>query len=118
MSKSKVSIHNLKVYGYHGCLPEEAVIGTNYKIDMDIWIDFTEAAINDDLSKTADYVTIAGIVKEEMSIRSKLIEQVARRIIDKTRKAYPQAEKIAITLYKINPPAEADLECVSVSLEG
>lgn len=114
----KVSIHQLKCYAYHGCLPEEAVIGTNYSIDMDVWLDFTQAAEHDDLSKTADYVILARIIQEEMAVRSKLIEQVAKRIIDRCRASYPEVEKIAITIHKINPPAQADLTSVSVYLEG
>lgn len=113
-----VSINNLKVYAYHGCLPEEAMVGTNYRIDMDIHIDFEQAAIEDNLDLTADYVVIAQLIKEEMAVRSKLIETVARRIILRTRETYPKAEKIKITIYKINPPAEADLHSVSVSMEG
>lgn len=112
-----VSLHNLRVYAYHGCLPEEAVVGCNYSIDIDIFTDFTEAAIADDLKKTIDYVIIAQIVKKEMAIRAKLIENVALRIINKIKQTYPQAEKVRLRLHKINPPANADIEAVSVCIE-
>lgn len=113
-----VSIHGLAVYGYHGCLEEEAIVGTQFKIDIDVEYDFTEAAKNDDLSKTVDYVQLAKIAQEEIAIRSKLIEQVIDRIMQRIKKAYPRAGKIKITLHKLNPPAEAVLSSVSVSLEG
>ncbi|MFI5205156.1 MAG: dihydroneopterin aldolase [Flavobacteriales bacterium] len=113
-----VSVHNLKLYGYHGCLPEEAVIGTNYRIDVDVYVDFSEAAVKDDLTKTVDYVVINRLVKEEMAIRSNLIEQVGHRIIKRIRGEYPKAEKVWIRLYKMNPPANGDIESVSVTLEG
>jgi 7,8-dihydroneopterin aldolase/epimerase/oxygenase len=115
---SIVSIHNMRVYAYHGCLPEEEKVGTEYRIDMDIHIDFLQAAKDDDLSKTADYVEVAQIIHQEMAIRSKLIETVAQRIINRTRALYPASKNIRITLYKINPPAQANLESVSVTLEG
>lgn len=113
-----VSIHNVRLYGYHGCLPEEAIIGTNYRIDVEVHIDFSEAAVEDDLSKTADYVVINAILKEEMAKRSKLIEQVVHRMVKRIREAYPQSEKVRVQLYKINPPAGAELDAVSVTLEG
>lgn len=112
-----VSIHNLKVYGYHGCLPEEEVIGTNYHIDVDVYTDFSEAAETDNLSKTIDYVVIASIVKEEMAVRAKLIENVCHRIISRIKKKYPSAQKARVTLHKISPPAGVFLESVSVTIE-
>lgn len=112
-----VSIHELKVFAYHGCLPEEAVIGTDYKIDIDVYTDFSEAAKNDDLSKTIDYVVIAAIVKEEMAIRAKLIETVCQRIILRIKSTYPKVQKVKVVLFKINPPAGANLQSVSVTIE-
>jgi dihydroneopterin aldolase len=113
-----VSIHNLKLYGYHGCLPEEAVIGTNYRIDVEVHVDFSEAAATDDLTKTVDYVVLNKLLKEEMAIRSNLIEHVVQRMIKRIRATYPQAGKVWIRLHKINPPANGDIESVSVTLEG
>lgn len=115
MSK-KVSIHKLAVYGYHGCLPEEAIIGTNYLIDIDVEFDFKSAAETDDLTKTVDYVVMARLVKEEMAIRANLIENVVERIHARIRKEYPLSGKITVTLSKMNPPAEAELERVSVTI--
>ena len=111
-----VSIHNLRIYGYHGCLPEEAVIGTNYRLDIHVHVDFNQAAETDNLELTVDYVVINKIVKEQMAIRSNLIEAVCKRIINKIKERYPAAEKVEVTLAKINPPANGDIESVSVTL--
>lgn len=113
-----VSIQNLKVYAYHGCLPEEAVIGTQYKLDIDVDTSFEKAWTTDDLQHAIDYVEITRIVKEQMAIRNNLIETVVHRIVVAIRQRYPQAEKIKVRLYKLNPPAKGDLDSVSVYLEG
>jgi dihydroneopterin aldolase len=113
-----VSIHDLKVYGYHGCLPEEAVIGTMFKFDIDVETNFTKAYETDELKYAVDYVEIVRIVKEQMAIRNNLIETVVKRVVDKIRERYPDAAKVKVRLYKMNPPAGGDLECVSVTLEG
>jgi dihydroneopterin aldolase len=112
----KVSVHNLSLYGYHGCLPEEAIIGTNYLIDIDVEFDFSSAAKSDDLLQTVDYVVMAKLVKEEMAIRANLIENVVQRIHKRLRNEYPKSGLITVTLSKLNPPAEAELEKVSVTI--
>jgi dihydroneopterin aldolase len=112
----KVSIHNLSVYGYHGCLPEEAIIGTNYLIDIDVELDFSSAAKSDNLTQTVDYVVVAKLVREEMAIRANLIENVVKRIHERIRLEYPKSGLISVTLSKMNPPAEAELERVSVTI--
>jgi dihydroneopterin aldolase len=113
-----VSVHDLRVYGYHGCLPEEAVIGTTFTFNIDVETDFEKAYTTDDLQYAVDYVEIARIVKEQMAIRSNLIETVVKRVVDQIRARYPEAGKIKVQLFKMNPPANGDLEAVSVTLEG
>jgi dihydroneopterin aldolase len=53
-----------------------------------------------------------------MAIRSKLIENVAYRIIQGIRKHYPGAKNIRVVIHKHNAPAGADMKTVSVTLEG
>lgn len=106
----------MKVYGFHGCLPEEAKIGTQYQIDVDIEFDFEKASLSDDLHKTVDYVIIAKIVQDEMVIRAKLIENVVKRIHNAIKKAYPHSGIVTVKLSKYNPPAGAELHSVSVTI--
>lgn len=113
-----VSVHDLRVYGYHGCLPEEAVIGTTFKFNIDVETNFEKAYSTDDLQYAVDYVEIVRLVKEQMAIRSNLIETVVKRVVDKIRERYPDAGRIRVQLFKLNPPANGDLEAVSVTLEG
>ena len=53
-----------------------------------------------------------------MAIRNNLIETVVKRVVTKIRERYPDAGKIKVQLFKMNPPADADLESVSVTFEG
>ena len=76
-----VEINGIKLYAFHGCLPEETKIGGNYLVDVSVVTNFTEAATEDNLLKTVDYVVINKIVAEEMNIPSKLIEAVGQRIV-------------------------------------
>ena len=78
-----IKVNNIKLYAYHGCLDEEAKIGSEYRVDVAIKADLKKSAKTDDLIDTVDYVHLNHIVKEEMDIRSKLLEEVAHRILDR-----------------------------------
>ena len=78
-----IRVKNIVCYAYHGCMSEEASVGQQYLVDVEIRLDFSEAAKKDDLNKTIDYCDINRIVEEEMAIRSKLIEHVGQRILNR-----------------------------------
>ncbi len=111
-----VSIEGIKLFAYHGCLEEEALIGRHYTVDVHVETDFTDAANNDDLTKTIDYVTINSIVQEEMAIRSKLIEAVAGRIIKRIRQEFNSVYGTTVCIKKMSPPVSGDVEWVSVTI--
>ena len=111
---NKIIVEGISIYSYHGCLEEEAKIGSNYTVDVIIETDFTDAAKADDLSKTIDYVIIFNIVKVQMAIRSKLIESVGQRIIDELKKRFGALKKVEVKISKLNPPMNANVEKVSI----
>lgn len=111
---AQILIEGIKLYAYHGCLKEEAIIGGNYIVDVIIEADLGRPSSSDKLKDTIDYVTVFEIVKGEMAIRSKLIEHVAKRISDKLKKKFPKAESIQVKVTKLNPPIPGEVEKVSV----
>lgn len=112
-----ISVEGIKLYGYHGCLPEEGKIGGHYVVDVYLTTDFTEAAREDDLNKTIDYCTIFEISKKHMAQRSKLIEQVAGRIHQEIRNTFPQLLSLHVKLTKLNPPMNGNVDKVSVEIK-
>ncbi|HEA28527.1 MAG TPA: dihydroneopterin aldolase [Leeuwenhoekiella sp.] len=111
-----IRLNNIKVYAYHGCLVEEGQIGSDYRVDLKVWADLTEAAITDRLEDTVDYVHLNIIVKEEMAIRSKLLEEVCRRILSRSFNEIPMINKARVRVSKLNPPINGDVRAVSVEL--
>ena len=111
-----VRVDNIRLYAYHGCLEEEALIGSDYRVDVAVKANLQKAAGSDRLGDTVDYVHIHSIVKEEMAIRSKLLEHVGKRILDRIFKELPTVKKASVTVSKINPPIGGDVEAVSVKL--
>jgi dihydroneopterin aldolase len=113
----KVKLSNIKAYGHHGCLQEEAIIGSDYRVDLEVVADLTKASQSDNLLDTVDYVHLNRIVKEEMKIRAKLLEHVAKRIVDRVFSELAMVEEIKISVSKINPPIGGDVEMVSINLQ-
>ena len=116
--KHKIEVNGIKLYAFHGCLEEEARIGGHYVVDVTISTDFSLAAETDDLSKTVDYVAVNAIVKEEMEIRSKLIEHVGQRIINRLKQELPSIETVQVKVTKLSPPINGDVDSVAISIEG
>lgn len=114
--KHTIEVNDIKVYAFHGCLEEEAKIGGHYSVDVRVITDFTEAAIKDELNLTVDYVVINQIVKEEMAIRSKLIEQVGQRIYDRIR-LLNGVIKQCVKIIKHSPPINGDVKNVAIIIE-
>ncbi len=112
-----IKVNKIKVYAYHGCLPEEGIIGGTYEVNVVLHTNFIEAAKTDDLTKTIDYVLVNKIVEEEMAIRSKLIEQVGLRILNRFENELNNLQKSQIEIVKISPPINGDVESVSIILE-
>ena len=113
-----IEINGIKLYAYHGCLPEEGKVGGNYIIDVSLKTDFSSAAISDKLDETIDYVAVNLIVKEEMAVRSKLIEHVGQRIINRIRTDIKGIYSMSIRVTKVCPPINGDVDNVAIIIEG
>ena len=111
-----IQVNNIKLYAYHGCLEEEAKIGSWYRVAVEVKADLKKSAKTDNLKDTVDYVHLNLIVKEEMAIRSKLLEEVAQRILDRFFKEIPLIKKAKIEVAKINPPIGGNVEEVVIIL--
>ena len=112
----KIKINNIRVHAWHGCLPEESIIGSDYRVDLVVTTDLSKPSETDRLKDTVDYVLLNNIVKEEMSIKSKLLEHVAKRILDRIFSEAPEVTTSEISVSKINPPIGGDVESVTVVL--
>ncbi|NER09940.1 dihydroneopterin aldolase [Muriicola jejuensis] len=109
-----ITLENIRLYAYHGCLEEETLIGSDYRVDVEVEARLEKAAISDELGDTADYVTMHRIVKEEMKIPSKLLEHVARRIALRILEEIPMVQGGNVKVAKINPPIGGDVASVSM----
>ena len=115
--KSKIFIEDLKIYAYHGVLPEENIIGTYYIVNLELHADLWKSTESDDLNDTISYADINDIIHEEMKISSQLLEHVAGRIINKINEHFPSISYLKIRITKTNPPMKGEMKGASVEFE-
>ena len=118
MTENRIEVNGMRVWAHHGCMEEEAIIGQEYRIDVTIWADLGPSAATDDLDKTVDYVDVYRIVKREMGVRSKLVEQVCDRIVKGLRAELPLAQSVEVKVTKFQPPISGDCDHISVVMQG
>ena len=111
-----IKVENIRVYAFHGCLKEETKIGSDYRVDLEVKADLQASALSDELKDTVDYVLLNNIVKEEMQQPSKLLETVAKRILNRIFKDDTLVEKATISVSKLNPPIGGDVEMVTIKM--
>ena len=109
-----IKLTNIRTFSFHGCLEEEAKIGSDYSVNLTIKTNLKPSAQTDELTDTVDYVDLNRIVVEEMAIRAKLLEHVAQRIIDRVLKELQMVTKIEVEVTKLNPPIGGDVEGVTI----
>ena len=112
-----IRLKNIKIYAFHGCLIEEGQIGSDYLVNLSVKADLQNAANTDMLSDTVDYVMLQNIVREEMAVRAKLLEHVAKRIINSIFERIEMVNEVKVSVAKRNPPIGGDVTEVSVTMQ-
>jgi dihydroneopterin aldolase len=112
----EISLKNIRLYSNHGCLPEEELIGSEYRVDLKVLTDISLAAITDNLGDAVDYVRLQELVSEEVKKRSALLESVVYRLCNRIMKEMPNVSKVDLCLSKINPPINGEVESVSLRI--
>ena len=112
-----ITVEGIRVFAYHGHLPEEAVLGGHFIVSVWVTADTSEVEKTDNLNDAVDYVKIIAIVKEKMSIRADMIEVPTKRIVAAILRLN-KVQKVKVEVEKIQPPIDATFDKISVTTEG
>jgi len=115
---SKIFLENVKIYAYHGVLPEEKIIGTYFIVNVELHADLWKSVGTDDLNDTINYAKINEIIHQQMEIPSELMEHVAGRILKNIKVAFPQISFVKVRITKTSPPMKGEMDGVSVEIEN
>ncbi len=113
-----IHIEGMEFFAFHGLLDEEQKIGNRFIVEIKIDSDFSQAAINDDIKETVNYAEVHELVKKEMSVPSRLIEHVAKRIQNAVMNNIAGINHLEVKVIKLRPPINGIMEKVSVTLNS
>ena len=112
-----IGLEGMEFYAYHGVYEEERKIGGKYIVDVLVYTNAKEAELHDDLNGTVNYEQIYKVVEQNMQQPVKLIERLARKIMDDIRLFVVKEDTIRIKIRKLNPPLGAKVEASVVEME-
>lgn len=100
----KIILSGMEFKAYHGVMEAERLLGNTFRVDLEASLDLSKAAASDALEDTVNYAEIYAIVAREMAIPSKLLENVAGRILEAVKAAFPEIAAMKVVVSKKNPP--------------
>lgn len=116
MTESQLTLSGMRFHAYHGCLPEEAVRGGEYRVDFSCPVDTAAASSEDNLGDTLDYAQIYAAVQSVMGRRVNLIETLAENIVREIAEKFPWLETFTLSVSKIDPPVGGPCEAATVTI--
>lgn len=99
-----IALEGLEFFAYHGYYDEEQKVGNKYAVDITVKANLKSAATKDALDQTVNYEALYEVVKEEMQIRSRLLEHIGHNIIQTVFQKFPAVKWVEISISKFNPP--------------
>ena len=117
MSADRIGVARIAVFGRHGVLPEEAVLGQRFYISIDARLDLAPAGRSDDVAHTVSYADLTEIaVMIATERRFNLIEALAETIAATILERHAMVEAITIRIDKPSAPVPAILDGVNVEI--
>ena len=112
-----ISVRNLKVYAYHGVLPEEKQQGQFFYLDIDLFGDFLIPCLTDKVEDTVNYDEVCTCACKAMTEQSfDLIERAAQVVCDAILREFDKVSEVGITLKKPHAPVKCDIEYAAVTI--
>ena len=117
LESSYIYLDNVRFNAYHGVLEQERKTGGDFLVSLRVGFPIEKAMCSDDVSDTLNYAALYEMVKKEITVPSKLLENVAYRICKKMTEAYPEIESVELKITKKNPPMGADCDGAGVEMK-
>jgi dihydroneopterin aldolase len=112
-----IGLEGMEFYAFHGVYEEERKIQGKFIVDVLVHTNAKDAELHDDLNGTVNYEQIYKAVEQNMQQPVKLIEHLARKIMDDMRLFVVKDDTIRIKIRKLNPPLGAKVEASVVEIE-
>lgn len=113
----KITLSNMKFFGFHGCAEFEKRNGQIFEADAEIEMDLKTAGQTDGLNDSINYADIFEKIKHVMeNERYNLLERVAQRVADQVLQD-PRVNSVTVRIRKPGVPLPGMLDCVQVEIQ-
>jgi len=109
-----IQIENMEFYSFHGHFKEERIVGNKFIVDLTIETEMKVPMKSDNLADAINYQRVYEIVKQQMEMKSHLLEHIAGRILDAIYDEMGGIIKATVKVSKMNPPMGGKIGSVSV----
>ncbi len=111
-----IKLEDIEIFAYHGCLEEEQNKGNWFLVNLSLETNMEIASLTDQISDALNYQKVYELVIQVMEIRSHLLENVSKRLLDALFNRFEKLEHATVKVSKMNPPVGGKMKCVSVEL--
>lgn len=111
-----IKIEEMEFYSFHGHFREERIVGNKFLVDLILETDMKVPAESDNLKDAVNYQRAYEIIKQQMEIKSYLLEHIAGRILDALYSEMSGIQKATVKVSKLNPPMGGKIGSVSVTM--
>ncbi|MCL5033757.1 MAG: dihydroneopterin aldolase [Bacteroidetes bacterium] len=118
MKDQCIRLNNATFYAYHGVLTNEQVSGGKFEVDVEMFGDFTQAALSDRLKETVDYQKVYKSIKElVIEKRFYLIESLGTQIADSILNNFSLLNRVVVKVRKHTPQVGGVVDFVEFETE-
>ncbi len=111
-----IKLEDIELYAYHGCYEKELTTGNWFLVNLELETNMEIPSNTDNIDDALNYQVVYELVNEVMEIRSHLLENVSKRILDALFTRFSQLDNATVKVSKLNPPVGGQVKCVSVEL--
>lgn len=111
-----ITINGLKIFAHHGVCEQERKVGNDFIVDAVINYDARRALDSDAIEHAVNYADVIKVIKATMAQPCNLIEHVAGEIAQALLTNFQAISSGTITVSKVKPPIDAQLDGVSFTL--
>jgi len=111
-----IIIENMEFYSFHGHFKEERIVGNKFLVNVTIETDMEIPSESDNLKDAVNYQRVYELIKQQMELKSHLLEHIAGRILEEIYAEMEGIIKVTVKVSKMNPPIGGKIGSVSVVL--
>lgn len=114
----QIRLEDIRFRGKHGVSASERALPQDFSVSVEVSLPVARMPGADTVREVFDYDQLATLVVEEGTGQPcKLLETLARRVIDRILADTPAID-VAVTVRKLRPPTTHSVESVSVRLDA